>query len=58
MPGEFENSTTIGDLLDSQTERFVDRDGLTVTGKIQKFRMREMAIEELGLQKAAGIETA
>jgi len=44
--------------LDSQTERFVDRDGLTVTGKIQKFRMREMAIEELGLQKAAGIETA
>ncbi len=31
---------------------------MTVTGKVQKFRMREMAIEELGLHKAAGIETA
>ena len=31
---------------------------MTVTGKIQKFRMREMAIEELGLQRAAQIETA
>jgi fatty-acyl-CoA synthase len=31
---------------------------MTVTGKVQKFRMREMAIEELGLQKAAAIETA
>ena len=31
---------------------------MTVTRKIQKYRMREMAIEELGLQKAAGIETA
>ena len=31
---------------------------MTVTGKIQKYRMREMAIEELGLQKTAGIETA
>ena len=31
---------------------------MTVTGKIQKFRMREMAIEELGLQNAASIETA
>ncbi len=31
---------------------------MTVTGKIQKFRMREMAVEELGLQTAAGIETA
>ena len=26
---------------------------MTVTGKIQKFRMREMAIEELGLEQAA-----
>ena len=24
---------------------------MTVTGKIQKFRMREMAVEELGLQR-------
>ena len=31
---------------------------MTVTGKIQKFRMREMAIEELGLQKAAETKTA
>ena len=31
---------------------------MTVTGKIQKYRMREVAIEELGLHKAAGIETA
>ena len=31
---------------------------MTVIGKIQKYRMREMAIEELGLQEAAGIETA
>ena len=31
---------------------------MTVTGKIQKFRMRDMAIEELGLQRAAQIETA
>ena len=31
---------------------------MTVTGKIQKFRMREMAVEELGLQVASQIETA
>jgi fatty-acyl-CoA synthase len=31
---------------------------MTVTGKIQKFKMREASIELLGLQKAAGIETA
>ena len=31
---------------------------MTVTGKIQKFRMREMAVEELGLQSASQIETA
>ena len=31
---------------------------MTVTGKIQKFRMREMAVEELGLQIASKIETA
>ena len=31
---------------------------MTVTGKIQKFRMREMAIEELGLQAASQVETA
>jgi fatty-acyl-CoA synthase len=38
--------------------KFVDGFPMTVTGKVQKFRMREMAIQELGLQKAASIETA
>ncbi|MBK6903556.1 MAG: AMP-binding protein [Saprospirales bacterium] len=31
---------------------------LTVTGKVQKFKMRETSIEELGLRKAAMVETA
>ncbi len=31
---------------------------MTVTGKIQKFRMREMAVEELGLEAASKIKTA
>jgi fatty-acyl-CoA synthase len=31
---------------------------MTVTGKIQKFKMREVAVEELGLEKAAGVKTA
>ena len=31
---------------------------MTVTGKIQKFRMREMAVAELGLEQADRIETA
>jgi len=31
---------------------------MTVTGKIQKFCMREVLVEELGLQKAAQIKTA
>ena len=31
---------------------------MTVTGKIQKYRMREMAVEELGLEAASRIETA
>jgi fatty-acyl-CoA synthase len=38
--------------------RFVDSFPMTVTGKVQKFRMREVAIEELGLQQAAGVVTA
>ena len=33
--------------------KFVDQFAMTVTGKVQKFRMREMAVEELGLQQAA-----
>jgi fatty-acyl-CoA synthase len=31
---------------------------MTVTGKVQKFKMREVAIAELGLESAASIETA
>ena len=31
---------------------------MTVTGKIQKFLMRQQSIQELGLQAAAGIQTA
>jgi fatty-acyl-CoA synthase len=38
--------------------KFVDEFPTTVTGKVQKFRMREMAIAELRLQSAAAIETA
>jgi fatty-acyl-CoA synthase len=38
--------------------KFVDGFPMTVTGKIQKFKMRETAVEELGLQHAAGLRTA
>jgi fatty-acyl-CoA synthase len=38
--------------------KFVDEFPMTVTGKIQKFRMREIAIGELGLTKAAAVKTA
>lgn len=31
---------------------------LTVTGKVKKFRLRELAIERLGLEQAASIRTA
>ena len=38
--------------------RFVESFPMTVTGKIQKFRMREMAIAELHLERAASVATA
>ena len=38
--------------------KFVDDYPMTVTGKIQKFRMREVSVDELGLGKAAGMATA
>ncbi|HZU61541.1 MAG TPA: AMP-binding protein [Solirubrobacteraceae bacterium] len=38
--------------------KFTDSYPMTVTGKVQKFRMREQAIEELGLDRAAAIATA
>jgi fatty-acyl-CoA synthase len=38
--------------------KFVDGFPMTVTGKIQKFKMRETAVTELGLEKAAAVATA
>ena len=38
--------------------KFVDSFPMTVTGKVMKFKMREAAVEELGLEKAAGMRTA
>ena len=38
--------------------KFVDAFPMTVTGKVQKFRMRELAVAELGLGAAAAVETA
>jgi len=38
--------------------KFVTEFPLTVTGKVQKFRMREIAVEELGLEAAAAVRTA
>jgi fatty-acyl-CoA synthase len=37
---------------------FVDAFPMTVTGKVQKFLMRQQSIAELGLQQAASVETA
>jgi fatty-acyl-CoA synthase len=38
--------------------KFVDEFPTTVTGKVQKFRMRELSIAELQLETAAALETA
>jgi fatty-acyl-CoA synthase len=38
--------------------KFVDGYPMTVSGKVQKYKMREQSIHELGLEKAAAIETA
>ncbi|MBO4327534.1 MAG: AMP-binding protein [Clostridia bacterium] len=37
---------------------FMDAFPMTASGKIQKYKMREMAVEQLGLGEAASIETA
>jgi len=62
VPNEEELATFCRDRLASYKVprywRFVDGFPMTVTGKVQKFRMRESAIEELGLQRAAAIATA
>jgi len=38
--------------------KFVDSFPMTVTGKVQKYKMREQAIEELGLRAEATVQTA
>jgi fatty-acyl-CoA synthase len=38
--------------------KFVEAFPMTVTGKVQKYLMREAAVEELGLQAAASVTTA
>ena len=38
--------------------KFVTSFPMTVTGKVQKYQMREQSTEELGLQKAASVKTA
>ena len=38
--------------------KLADAFPMTVTGKVQKFKMRESAIEELGLERAAEVATA
>lgn len=38
--------------------RFVEEFPLTATGKVQKFRMRQIEMEERGLQRAARVEIA
>jgi fatty-acyl-CoA synthase len=38
--------------------KFTDDFPMTVTGKVQKFKMREQAVSELGLEGAAGVRTA
>jgi fatty-acyl-CoA synthase len=38
--------------------RFVDSFPTTLSGKIQKFRIREIELRERGLEQAARIETA
>ena len=41
-----------------QYVRFVDGFPMTVSGKVQKFRMRELEVRERGLERAAGVQTA
>ncbi len=38
--------------------KFVDAFPMTVTGKIQKFLMRQTSVEDLGLEAAAHMKTA
>jgi fatty-acyl-CoA synthase len=38
--------------------KFVDEFPMTITGKIQKFKMKEISVKELGLERAKEIKTA
>ena len=38
--------------------KFVDDFPMTVSGKIQKFKMRDVSIQELGLEEVARMKTA
>ncbi len=38
--------------------QFVESFPTTVTGKVQKFKIREIAIKELGLEAVANVDTA
>ena len=38
--------------------RFTDEFPMTVTGKIQKFKMREISVADLGLEQPAELGTA
>jgi fatty-acyl-CoA synthase len=38
--------------------KLVDEFPMTVTGKVQKFKMRDQAIAELGLEEAAAVRSA
>ncbi len=38
--------------------KFTDSFPMTISGKIQKFRMRELSVKELGLEELDRIETA
>jgi fatty-acyl-CoA synthase len=38
--------------------KFVDEFPMTVSGKIQKYKMRDISIKELGLEEVAKMKTA
>jgi fatty-acyl-CoA synthase len=65
-PGASVDAEAVRRFCDGRIARFkvpryvklVEEFPLTVTGKVQKFRMREVAIAELGLEAAAATDTA
>ena len=65
-PGATVTEADVRDFCKGQIARYkvpryvklVDSFPMTVTGKVQKFKMREVAIEELGLADVAAIATA